>query len=685
LSYVPPQRQNKTDPRSIGHIPHTIYGNQSSDSISNFPQVINNQEVPEILADVHFDFKQIGIQPKLKVSQPSDKYEQEADQVAEQIMRMLSPHRATRLMDDSTGQVVRRKCSSCKIRDKDDEEKINNAKISRKATLSFSQPEVATSIMNETTIIHPSTGISLDSKTKALMESHFAHDFGRVRIHADEKAALSAKYVKARAYTVGNNIVFGQGEYQPGTREGKRLLAHELTHVMQQTGTSAAFAQEGEAEQATPKTEYQTDVKDAISRGISSIIPGESAILEQSYRSTIMRTPIFTSTMDICRRILKSRVFHISQGGLIVSADAGWEASAEWQGSEAPMCGEAIYNMTLNKKGWLFDSEYGSCEFAMGRSFLRTWGNLPEGDYYLTIWTNNTNPNCCLRGDITVSEERGIGGQTCTELPPGPLEILHTALDLAGLIPALGVVPDAINAGIYLIEGDWVNAGISAVSIIPIFGDAATVVRVGRRTIVKVEGEAVERIGREGIARGVKEARASRPIGRVVEHDIEEAVERGIREEVVVQGPARPIRPRPAPRTGLVEAARQRFNQLRGSYAARLGVSKGGQVHHAIELQVLDRYPGVFTEVDLNAFQNMRGIATELAERRQLHNSKIREMWDRHYSNLDAQIAAQGLHPGTPAYDDFVRRYLMDARDEIDHVLGQFFTEYRTGRPRSFR
>jgi hypothetical protein len=75
----------------------------------------------------------------------------------------------------------------------------------------------------------------------------------------------------------------------------------------------------------------------------------------------------------------------------------------------------------------------------------------------------------------------------------------------------------------------------------------------------------------------------------------------------------------------------------------------------------------------------MRGIATELAERRQLHNSKVREVWDRHYRQLDQNIAERGLRPGTQAYNDYVRRYVESARDEIDYVLGQFFTEYRSG------
>jgi Domain of unknown function (DUF4157) len=74
----------------------------------------------------------------------------------------------------------------------------------------------------------------LDPATRAFMESRFGHDFSRVRVHTDAKAAESTAGVRAKAYTVGQDIVFGPGRFAPGTGEGRRLLAHELTHVVQQ-------------------------------------------------------------------------------------------------------------------------------------------------------------------------------------------------------------------------------------------------------------------------------------------------------------------------------------------------------------------------------------------------------------------------------------------------------------------
>lgn len=77
-------------------------------------------------------------------------------------------------------------------------------------------------------------GAPLDAETRGFMESRLGHDFGDVRIHTDDRASESAKGVNAHAYTVGSNVVFQRGRYEPETDAGKRMLAHELTHVVQQ-------------------------------------------------------------------------------------------------------------------------------------------------------------------------------------------------------------------------------------------------------------------------------------------------------------------------------------------------------------------------------------------------------------------------------------------------------------------
>lgn len=85
-----------------------------------------------------------------------------------------------------------------------------------------------------------SPGRPLDTPTRGFMESRFGHDFGHVRVHTDASAAASARDVDARAYTVGNHVVFDRGEYRPHTPDGQRLLAHELAHTIQQHGMQRA-------------------------------------------------------------------------------------------------------------------------------------------------------------------------------------------------------------------------------------------------------------------------------------------------------------------------------------------------------------------------------------------------------------------------------------------------------------
>jgi len=88
-----------------------------------------------------------------------------------------------------------------------------------------------------------SSGTTLDTSTRAFMEGRFGYNFADVRVHADGQAAASARAVGARAYTVGTHVVFGTGEYTPQSEGGRHLLAHELTHVVQQDGGAAQRVQ----------------------------------------------------------------------------------------------------------------------------------------------------------------------------------------------------------------------------------------------------------------------------------------------------------------------------------------------------------------------------------------------------------------------------------------------------------
>lgn len=169
------------------------------------------------------------IQPKLTVNSPGDKYEQEAEMVSEKIVRMenYSPLQK----NHSPAPVVQRKCASC-------EKEEEQGGLQRKESGS-SVPFVSANVSQ--TLKSP--GHSIDTNTRSFMESRFGYDFSKVKIHTDSQANQSAMDIGAFAYTYQNNIAFAQGQYSPGTESGRKLLAHELTHTLQQNNLNAPVIQ----------------------------------------------------------------------------------------------------------------------------------------------------------------------------------------------------------------------------------------------------------------------------------------------------------------------------------------------------------------------------------------------------------------------------------------------------------
>lgn len=208
------------------------------------------------------DSSSFFIQPKLTINQPIDIYEQEADAVADKVMRMPAATETAPLFFQPKPLPVapiQRKCGDCELEEKlqrkkaDEEEKSlqlkpekefdkqrkcahceEQEKLQRKGN--NDQPSTASS-QTENYINNLSGGKSLNPGDKNFFKSRMGYDFSGVKIHNDSSANQSAKNVKALAYTHGNNIIFNSGQYQPHTDEGKKLLAHELMHVVQQNST----------------------------------------------------------------------------------------------------------------------------------------------------------------------------------------------------------------------------------------------------------------------------------------------------------------------------------------------------------------------------------------------------------------------------------------------------------------
>jgi hypothetical protein len=171
------------------------------------------------------------VQPKLEINQPGDQYEQEADAMADKVMRVSDKDVAQNSY--TSGMNIQRKCAEC---EKEDKEK----KLQRKEN---SSEKVNTGNHLETYVKNlGNSGQPLSREERNFFEPKFGHDFSKVRIHNDHRAADSAKAINAQAYTYGNNIVFNQSKYSPQTNAGKKLMAHELSHTIQQTNGRKASA-----------------------------------------------------------------------------------------------------------------------------------------------------------------------------------------------------------------------------------------------------------------------------------------------------------------------------------------------------------------------------------------------------------------------------------------------------------
>jgi hypothetical protein len=190
------------------------------------------------------DFSQISlssVQTKLTISHPGDQFEREADRVAEEVMRMPqggdlevtgsigSLPRISRWTGQNDNSEIRRQTAE----EEEEEEFTTENLLSLKEASGSSHtasPEVAAQIQSAR-----GSGEPLGTELRAFFEPRFGHDFSSVRIHRDARASETTRALNARAYTLGRDIAFAPNEFQPETHAGRMLLAHELTHVVQQS------------------------------------------------------------------------------------------------------------------------------------------------------------------------------------------------------------------------------------------------------------------------------------------------------------------------------------------------------------------------------------------------------------------------------------------------------------------
>jgi hypothetical protein len=180
----------------------------------------------------------LSIQPKPAVAAPDDVPGRKANRVADPMMRMAEPSSIR-----STPIAIQRKCAGCEDREcaacEDEEKKTIRTKRAPSAHAE-APPDAEAAVRAADRSDAP-----LSKDLRSYFEPLFGHDFGGVRVHADRDAANAACAIQARAYTIGRDIVFGGGEYTPHTNAGKRLLAHELVHVVQQERGGSRLAPAG--------------------------------------------------------------------------------------------------------------------------------------------------------------------------------------------------------------------------------------------------------------------------------------------------------------------------------------------------------------------------------------------------------------------------------------------------------
>jgi hypothetical protein len=196
-------------------------------------------------------------QAKLTVGAPDDAFEREADHVADRVMRMPDPE----VEAASAPPRMQRLCAECEAERENEEVR---AKEEPGET-----PEIPNGFAQRFAALHGG-GRPLPAAERAFFEPRFGRDFAGVRLHSGPAASELAGSVHARAFTLGDAIVFGRGQYAPGTSGGRQLLAHELTHVVQQGGAAPERVQRLQGDLAKgASTEFlEADWRDVSDLGI---------------------------------------------------------------------------------------------------------------------------------------------------------------------------------------------------------------------------------------------------------------------------------------------------------------------------------------------------------------------------------------------------------------------------------
>ena len=332
------------------------------------------------------------IQAKLDHGAPGDNHEREANNIAQQVVRNTS---VNKFFTGGASPIQK--------------------KLQRKP---------GEDVVTSPTIIHDvlsTGGQKMDQQTKTFMESSFGYDFENVQIHHDTKANDSSSQLNAMAYTHGNHVVFGAGQYQPHTDKGKLLLAHELTHVVQQ-GTQPGFSS-GSIQRQTAEEENDNPILNIIN------LAGEAA------------SEAITSVGDVVSSAVKHVVCSAGSASATPLTNPMSDVStfqspgaSGWFGAKF---GCFRSNCTRRHRGWDIHAPVGTSIFAVVSGNVRRHSDPGGyGDYlHLTSDADNTivyryahlssrmaNGHYCVGDKIG---ETGITGNADANRPHLHLEVLN--------------------------------------------------------------------------------------------------------------------------------------------------------------------------------------------------------------------------------------------------------------------
>lgn len=244
------------------------------------------------------------VRAKLRVDAPNDRFEREADRVADVVMKTPEPAGDTGSAFDASFAhgAIQRRCAACssgrglcpecaedeKVRTKPNEEE--SEELQTKEAFG-SVPRLSPAAEAQIQAIHGG-GQPLPESERLFFESRFKSDFSQVRVHTNTAATAAAREVSAQAFTKGSDIVFAHDQYAPNTSSGRRLLAHELAHVVQQGGNRHAngdhtLRRQGPA--ATTQTPLQKlDADLASSWTLDSTLLSDLAALSSAEKAIVL-------------------------------------------------------------------------------------------------------------------------------------------------------------------------------------------------------------------------------------------------------------------------------------------------------------------------------------------------------------------------------------------------------------